>query len=94
MEETSKTMFDNLKLWFTTENLTIKLHVLYSSLVQLCLNLCDPMGCSMPGLPGHHQLPEFTQTRSIELVMPFNHLIFCHPFSSHHQSFLASGLFK
>ena len=24
--------------------------------------LCDPMNCSMPGLPVHHQLPEFTQT--------------------------------
>ena len=24
--------------------------------------LCDPMDCSMPGLPIHHQLPEFTQT--------------------------------
>ena len=26
------------------------------------LTLCDPMNCSMPGLPVHHQLPEFTQT--------------------------------
>ena len=24
---------------------------------------CDPMHCSMPGLPVHHQLPEFTQTQ-------------------------------
>ena len=29
---------------------------------QLCLTLCDPMNCSTPGLPVHHQLPEFTQT--------------------------------
>ena len=28
----------------------------------------------------HHQLPEFTQTMSIESVMPSNHLILCHPF--------------
>ena len=34
----------------------------FSSVVQLCLTLCDPMDCSMPGLPVHHQLPEFTQT--------------------------------
>ena len=27
-----------------------------------CLNLCDPMDCSIPGLPVHHQLPDFTQT--------------------------------
>ena len=33
-----------------------------SVVVQLCLALCDPMNCSMPGLPVHHQLPEFTQT--------------------------------
>jgi len=26
------------------------------------VSLCDPMDCSMPGLPVHHQLPEFTQT--------------------------------
>ena len=29
---------------------------------QLCPTLYDPMNCSMPGLPVHHQLPEFTQT--------------------------------
>ena len=33
-----------------------------SSVTQSCLNLCDPMDCSTPGLPVHHQLPEFTQT--------------------------------
>ena len=33
-----------------------------SSVVQSCPTLCDPMNCSMPGLPVHHQLPEFTQT--------------------------------
>ena len=27
-----------------------------------CPTLCNPMNCSMPGLPVHHQLPEFTQT--------------------------------
>ena len=37
------------------------------------------MDCSTPGLPVHHQLPEFTQTHSIESVMPPNHLILCHP---------------
>ena len=32
-------------------------------MAQLCLTLCDPMNRSTPGLPVHHQLPEFTQTR-------------------------------
>ena len=33
-----------------------------SSVAQSCPTLCDPMDCSMPGLPVHHQLPELTQT--------------------------------
>ena len=33
-----------------------------SSVAQSCLTLCDTMNCSTPGLPVHHQLPEFTQT--------------------------------
>ena len=32
------------------------------SVTQLCPTLWDPMNCSTPGLPVHHQLPEFTQT--------------------------------
>ena len=34
----------------------------FSSVAPSCLTLCDPMNCSMPGLPVHHQLPESTQT--------------------------------
>ena len=34
----------------------------FSSVAQLCPTLCDPKNCSTPGLPVHHQLPEFTQT--------------------------------
>ena len=34
----------------------------FSSVTQLCPTLCDPMNCSTPGLPVHHQLPESTQT--------------------------------
>ena len=51
----------------------------FSAVAQLCLTLCDPMNRSMPGLPVHHQLLEFTQTHVIESVMPSNHLILCHP---------------
>ena len=36
--------------------------VQFSSVAQLCPTLCDPMNRSTPGLPVHHQLPEFTQT--------------------------------
>ena len=36
--------------------------VQFSSVAQLCPTLCDPMSCSTPGLPVHHQLPESTQT--------------------------------
>ena len=51
----------------------------FSSVAQLCLTLCDTMNCSTPGLPVHHQLPESTQTMSIESRMPSNHLILCRP---------------
>ena len=34
----------------------------FSSVVQLCPTLCNPMNRSTPGLPVHHHLPEFTQT--------------------------------
>ena len=39
-----------------------KTSVQFSSVAQLCPTLCDPMNCSTPGLPVHHQFPEFTQT--------------------------------
>ena len=38
------------------------IYVQFSSVAQSCLTLCDPMNRSMPGLPVHHQLLEFTQT--------------------------------
>ena len=53
-------------------------HKELSSFTQLCLILCDPMDCSMPGLPVHHQL-QTLKLMSIESVMPSNHLILCHP---------------
>ena len=42
----------------------------FSSVVQSCPTLCDPMNCSTPDLPVHHHLPKFTQITSIESVMP------------------------
>ena len=55
------------------------LYLQFSSVVQSCLTLCDPMDWSLPGLPVHHQLPEFTQTLSVGSVMASNHLILCRP---------------
>ena len=36
--------------------------VQFSSVTQLCLTLCNPMDCNMPGFPVHHQLLQLTQT--------------------------------
>ena len=51
----------------------------FSSVTQSCLTLCDPKNRGTPGLPAHHKLLEFTQTYTIESVMPSNHLILCCP---------------
>ena len=64
------------------------------SVIQSCLTLCDPMNCSMPGIPVHHQLPEPTQTHVHcvgDAIQPF------HPLSSPSPAFNLSqhqGLFK
>ena len=53
--------------------------VQFSSVAQSCLTVCDPMNCSTPGLPVHHQLPEFTQIhvhRVSDAIQP------SHPLSS------------
>ena len=53
--------------------------VQFSSVTQSCLTLCAPMNRSMPGLPVHHQLLEFTQThihRAGDAIQP------SHPLSS------------
>ena len=53
--------------------------VQFISVTQSCPILCDPMNRSTPGLPVHHQLPEFTHTHVIESVMPSSHLILFRP---------------
>ena len=40
----------------------LKYYIQFSSVTQSCLTFCDPMDCSMPGFPVHHQLPQFAQT--------------------------------
>ena len=49
--------------WLVMISLKCISSVQFSSVAQLCPTLCDPMNCSTPGLPVHHQLPEFTQTQ-------------------------------
>ena len=64
----------------------------FGSVAQSCLTFCDPMNCSTPGLPVHHQLPESTQT----YVDPWCHPTISSsviPFSSCPQSFPTSGSF-
>ena len=60
----------------------------FGSVAQSCPTLCDPMDCSTPGLPVHHQLPEFTQTNvMMAWLMSSSHLILCSTFFSRLQSF-------
>ena len=50
----------------------------FSPVTQSCLTLCDPMDCSMPGLPVHHQLPELAQThvhRVSDAIQPSRSLL-------------------
>ena len=68
--------------------------VQFSSVAQSCSTLCDPMNPSMPGLLVHHQLPEFTQTQVIKLVMLPTISSSVVPFFSCPQSFPASGSFQ
>ena len=51
----------------------------FSSVAQSCPTLYNPMDCSTPDFPVHHQLLEIVQLMSIESVMPSEHHIFCRP---------------
>ena len=75
-----------LHLWNRDNNCSVQ------SVTQSCPTLWDPMDCSTPGFPVHHQLPEPTQThvhRISDTIQPSHPL----PFSSCLQSFPASGSF-
>ena len=68
--------------------------VQFSSVAQSCLTLCDPMNRKTPGLPVHHQLPEFTQTpvhRVGDAIQPSHPLSSPSPLAP--QSLPASGSF-
>jgi len=72
----------------------ITLNIQFSSVAQSCLTLCDPMVCSTPGFPVHHQLPELAQTHVhwvSDAIQP------SHPLSSPSPAFNLSqhqGLFQ
>ena len=83
--ESKRGIKDDLKCWFVQLNsfpvwlfqpmllMAICSSVQFSSVAQSCPTLCDPMNRSTPGLPVHHQLPEFTQThvhRLIDAIQP------------------------
>ena len=66
-------MVTRITIWIILTNLQ------FSSVAQSCPSIFDPMNCSTPGLPVHHQLPEFTQThvhRAGDAIQP------SHPLSS------------
>ena len=68
--------FTSLCIW-SFETIILKLSV--SSFTQSCRTLCDPMDCSMPGFPVHHQLLKLAQThvhRVGDAIQPSH---FCHP---------------
>ena len=73
---------------------TSVISVQFSSVAQLCPPLCDPMNRSTPGLPVHHQHPEFTQThihRVSDAIQPSHPLLSPSPPApnpSQHQSLL------
>ena len=71
----------------------VKCSVQFSLVPQSCPTLSDPMDCSTPGLPVHHQLPELTQThvhRVSDAIQPSSSIV---PFSSCLQPFPASEFF-
>ena len=73
------------------------LSVQFSSVPQSCPTLCDPMDCSTPGLPVHHQIPEFTQThvnRVSDAIQPSPPLLSPSPLApnpSQHQSLFSES---
>ena len=64
----------NLEGWLSSVQL--------SSVTQSCPTHCDPMDCSVPGFPVHHQLPELTQTHVYwvdDAIQPSHPLLFPSP---------------
>ena len=86
-------LFCSIGLW----DWIFRFHIFiqFSSVAQSCPTLCDPMDCSTPGFPVHHQLPELAQTHvhhvGDAIHPPISSSVV--PFSSCLQSFPKSGSF-
>ena len=74
--------------WMRNEQLGHRYHVFapfywhtlqFSSVAESCLNLCDPVDCSIPGFPVLHHLPKLVQTHVHLVSNAIQHLILCHP---------------
>ena len=82
-----------INILYICVNIHYACSVQFSSVAQLCPILCDPRNHSMPGLPVHHQLLEFTQThvhRVSDAIQPSHSLSSPSspaPNPSQHQSF-------
>ena len=76
------------RVWGTNEDNLISTSLMWSpiigssvqfiSVTQSCPTFCNPMNCSTPGLPVHHQLREFTQTHVHQVsdaIQPFHPLL-------------------
>ena len=85
---------------YCTNDVEITFIYEFSSVAQSCLILCDPINCSMPGLPVHHQLPEFTQTHvpqvgdAIQPSHPLSSPSPSAPKPSQHQSFSSESTLR
>ena len=73
---------------------SIRFSFQFSSVAQSCPTLCDPMNSSMPGLPVHNQLPEFTQTHAhwVNAIKPSHPLASPSPPASNPSQY--QGLFQ
>ena len=79
----------NLRTWGREKS-----SVQFSSVTQSCLTLCNPMNCSMPGLPSITNSQSLQKLISIESVMPSNHLILCCPLLLPPSIFPSIGVFS
>ena len=66
-------------LLFHSQMLACGSNCQFSPATQSCPTLHDPIDCSMPGCPVHHQLPELAQTHVHRMAMPSSPLILSHP---------------
>ena len=85
----SNSIFKKLRSWYLVPS------VRFNSVTQLCPTLCDPMDCSTPSFPVHHQLPELAQTHVHQVgdaIQPSYPLL--SPFPPAYNHFQHQGLFQ